>query len=80
MRRLSIEFMASWRTVRGGMIFVNISTMNAHLAEISSVVAQGAHAVLIMDGAGCHCSATLHVPDNITDPDPVVLRTLAQCN
>ena len=40
--------------------------MNAHLAEISKAVAQGAHAVLVMDGAGWHGSTALHVPDNIT--------------
>ena len=40
--------------------------MTAHLAEISRAVAPGAHAVLVLDGAGWHASATLKVPDNIT--------------
>lgn len=40
--------------------------MNAHLAEIARTVAVGAHALLILDGAGWHGSAALAVPDNIT--------------
>jgi hypothetical protein len=28
--------------------------MNAHLAEISRAVAEGAHAILVLDGAGWH--------------------------
>ena len=40
--------------------------MGLHLAEISQAVAQGAHAVLLMDQAGWHSSAKLKVPDNIT--------------
>jgi transposase len=40
--------------------------MALHLAEISQAVAQGAHAVLLMDQAGWHSSAKLKVPDNIT--------------
>lgn len=42
------------------------SAMNAHLVEISGTVAPGAHAVLVMDGAGWHASSALRVPDNIT--------------
>ena len=38
----------------------------AHLAEISCTVADGAHAVLVRDGAGWHGSKALPVPDNIT--------------
>ena len=48
------------------MPYANTFAMNAHLVEISKVVAQGAHAVLVMDGAGWHCSSALQVPDNIT--------------
>lgn len=48
------------------MPYANTFAMNAHLAEISKVVAQGAHAVLVMDGAGWHGSAALRVPHNIT--------------
>jgi transposase len=40
--------------------------MNAHLAEISRSVAPGAHAVLVLDGAGRHGSAALVVPDNLS--------------
>jgi hypothetical protein len=40
--------------------------MALHLAEISQAVAQGAHAILLMDQAGWHSSARLEVPDNIT--------------
>ena len=40
--------------------------MEMHLAEIAQAVAQGAHAVLLMDQAGWHSSAKLDVPENIT--------------
>ncbi len=40
--------------------------MNAHLAEISLSVDPGAHAVLMLDGAGWHIAGDLVVPDNIT--------------
>jgi transposase len=41
--------------------------MNLHLAEISSQVAPGAHAVLTLDGAGWHqTGGKLQVPDNIS--------------
>jgi len=41
--------------------------MNLHLAEISSQVAPGAHAVLILGGAGWHqTGGRLHVPDNLS--------------
>lgn len=40
--------------------------MNAHLAEIGRTVAEGAHAILVLDGAGWHGSAALTVPDNIS--------------
>ena len=46
--------------------FVNTAAMNAHLAEIARMVAPGAHAVLVLDGAGWHGSKTLVVPDNIS--------------
>ena len=45
---------------------VNTVAMNAHLAEISRSVASGAHAVLILDGAGCHGAKALVVPDNLS--------------
>ena len=46
--------------------FVNTEAMNLHLAEISTQVTPGAHAVLPLDGAGWHQSGTkLKLPDNI---------------
>jgi hypothetical protein len=46
---------------------VNTEALNEHLAEISSQVAPGAHAVLVLDGASWHQrGATSRVPDNIT--------------
>ena len=44
----------------------NTEAMNLHLAEISKEVAPGAHALLVMDGAGYHHSAELKMPDNVT--------------
>ena len=40
--------------------------MNLHLAEIARTVAPGAHAVLVLDGAGWHVGQDLAVPDNIS--------------
>jgi hypothetical protein len=40
--------------------------MSRHLAEIGRHVAPGAHAVLVLDGAGWHGAAALAVPENIT--------------
>lgn len=46
---------------------VNSEAMNVHLAEISAQVARGAHAVLVLDGAGWHqAGERLVVPHNIT--------------
>jgi len=45
----------------------NIAAMNAHLAEISTQVAPGAHAVLLLDRAGWHQSGErLRAPKNIS--------------
>jgi hypothetical protein len=45
---------------------VNTEAMNEHLEEISTQVAAGAHAVLVLDGAGWHqAGGKLSVPDNI---------------
>ena len=46
--------------------FVDTAAMNAHLAEISRTVTPGAHAVLVLDGAGWHGGKALCVPDNIS--------------
>jgi len=40
--------------------------MNLHLKEISATVASGAHAILVLDGAGWHKPAAVIVPSNIT--------------
>lgn len=46
---------------------VSAEAMNEHLKEISAQVARGAHALLIVDGAGWHqTGAKLIVPENIT--------------
>jgi hypothetical protein len=46
---------------------VNIEGMNKHLEEISIRVAKGAHAALVVDGAGWHrTGGALKVPNNIT--------------
>ena len=44
----------------------NTMAMQLHLEEISSQVATGAHAVLILDQAGWHTSSELDIPHNIT--------------
>ena len=45
---------------------VNVEAMNIHLAEISLGVSEGAHAVLVLDGAGWHTSPKLKLPANIS--------------
>lgn len=40
--------------------------MGLHLDEIAQAVAPGAHALLIVDGAGWHGAKNLRVPENIT--------------
>lgn len=44
----------------------NSEAMQLHLAEISSQIALGAYAVLMLDQAGWHMSGALAVPANIT--------------
>ena len=46
--------------------YADTAAMNAHLAEIAGAVAPGAHAVLVLDGAGWHGGKGLVVPDAIT--------------
>ena len=48
------------------MPHADAQAMNAHLVEISKTVAKGAHAVLVLDGAGWHGAKVLAVPVNIT--------------
>jgi transposase len=46
---------------------VNADAMNLHLAEISSQVARGSHAVVVLDGAGWHQTGDkLRLPRNIS--------------
>ena len=45
---------------------VDVEAMNIHLAEIGRRVAEGAHAVLVLDGAGWHTSPKLQVHENIS--------------
>lgn len=45
----------------------NADAMNLHLQEISTRVTPGAHAVLVLDGAGWHqTGGKLKVPDNLS--------------
>ncbi|SFL17930.1 DDE superfamily endonuclease [Falsiroseomonas stagni DSM 19981] len=45
----------------------NGAAMTLHLAEISRLVAPGAHAVVTLDGAGWHqTGGKLRVPDNVS--------------
>jgi hypothetical protein len=48
------------------MPMVNVPAMNEHLAEIARCVCPGAHALLVLDGAGWHPDKGLAVPDNIS--------------
>jgi hypothetical protein len=46
--------------------YANTEAFSLHLAEISKEVATGAHAILILDGAGYHAAAALKAPANIS--------------
>jgi hypothetical protein len=46
--------------------FANAGAMDRHLEEIALSVAPGAHAVLVLDGAGYHGRAALRIPGNVT--------------
>jgi DDE superfamily endonuclease len=48
------------------MPWCDTSAMQAHLVEISAMVAPDAHAILILDQAGWHLSGNLDVPANIS--------------
>ena len=51
-----------------GLVLPRCTTeaMALHLAEIATMVAPGAHAILVLDKAGWHISKALPVPANIT--------------
>lgn len=46
--------------------YADAKAMGLHLAEISREVTPGAHAVVVLDGAGWHGARDLTVPDNLT--------------
>ena len=54
--------------------YADTDMMQLHLDEISRNVAEGAHAVLLLDRAGWHTTSKLDVPDNIT---PIFLPSRA---
>jgi hypothetical protein len=56
------------RATAAGLVlpFADTEAMNLHLVEIARAVAPGAHAILVLDGAGWHASKDLIVPDNVT--------------
>ena len=54
--------------------YADTDMMQLHLDEISRNVAEGAHAVLLLDRAGWHTTAKLEVPHNIT---PIFLPSRA---
>ena len=56
------------------MPYADTDMMQLHLDEISRNVAEGAHAVLLLDRAGWHTTGKLDVPDNIT---PIFLPSRA---
>jgi transposase len=56
------------RAVSAGLVlpYVNAGATGLHWAEIARHVAPGAHAVVVLDGAGWHAAGDLAVPDNLT--------------
>lgn len=50
--------------------------MSLHLSEISKEVAPGAHAVLVLDGAGYHGTARTRRPRGLTVPGNITLLHL----
>jgi hypothetical protein len=56
------------RATAAGLVlpFADAKAMNLHLAEIARNVAPGAHALLVLDGAGWHRAGQLKPPDNLT--------------
>jgi transposase len=56
------------RGIAAGLVMphANAEAFDKHLALISEAVAPGAHAILIIDGAGYHGAAEIKIPANIT--------------
>ncbi len=48
------------------MPFADTEAMNLHLREIGRAVSPGAHAILVLDGAGWHTSQAFAPPENVT--------------
>jgi len=46
--------------------FLNARSVSVHLELIGRKVADGAHAILVLDGAGFHIAKDLQIPANIT--------------
>ena len=44
----------------------NTASMNRHLEKIALRVTPGAHAIILLDGAGWHIAKDLKIPENIT--------------
>jgi hypothetical protein len=75
-QRLSVRRDLPRSRRRGGaaLSYADTDMMQLHLEEISRNVAQGAHAVLLLDRAGWHTTSKLDVPDTIT---PIFLPSRA---
>ena len=56
------------------LAYADTDMMQLHLDEISSNVAKGAHAVVLLDRAGWHITSKLDMPENIT---PIFLPSRA---
>jgi hypothetical protein len=56
------------RAVGAGLVlpYAGPAATGLHLAEIGREVTAGAHAVVVLDGAGWHGAGDLAVPDNLT--------------
>ena len=54
------------RAVGAGLVLPDAAATGLHLAEISREVTPGAHAVVVLDGAGWHGAGDLAIPDNLT--------------
>ena len=66
------------RGVGAGLVLphANADAMTRHLAEISEQVAPGAHALVVLGGAGWHkLGAKLHVPENARARERTCPRT-----
>ena len=67
-QRLSVRRDLPGPRRRGGpaLPYADVAMMQLHLDEISLSVAEGAHAVLLLDRARWHTTSKLDMPDNIT--------------